>query len=281
MEENAGSKTAKEYLEMWVNGVHPVQLKNARITAMDADDLEGRVSRIESMIAFMSGDGSLSGQVWKMNWGYVIWGNDGFQLVQNENVQDCPEIGGASWLGNSILKICARALDRQPNGEVAVTEVALLQLKRETGSELNPGSDVGGLGGLFRGDFNTGAGSTDAAMKFAFEVSSKAHVHGVPFLAKDNVPQIPAPVEEPQHPHVPDSGGPMLDRDMRNDDALYDMFVHNPVAFRTMVQDWYRQANGHEIGEGHLHMLYFRALVERHRWVTMRNALSNLWPINA
>jgi hypothetical protein len=145
------------------------------------NDLEREVARLKEICAPFTGDGSLTGRIWKMDWGTLEWGKDGFQLVQNENVQDCPEIGFTTWQGNSLGKICGRVRTRDGAGHVSSNELVLQQFKRETGSSQHANSDIeGGKAGLFWVGCNDGGGSEDKNMKVVVEAMAHAFDVRVP-----------------------------------------------------------------------------------------------------
>jgi hypothetical protein len=194
----------------------PKKLEAARVEAASEEDrlseLEREVRELKNLVGFMKGDGSLTGQNWNLDWANILWGKDGPQVIQKEHIADCPEWGFTTWHvlsngqtnGNSNGKISARRLVRQPNGEVAVIEIAIIQTKVASGRQSNAGSDeVGSLEGIVRVDLGDGEGSQDADMKFATEISLQEFLSSAPFKVGDRPADLPEALSKPPANDMP------------------------------------------------------------------------------
>lgn len=120
-------------------------------------DLEQEVKELRSLVKGLYHE--LTGIRQQMKWGYLQWGNDGFQIVGDHLVaKDCPEFGGSiinansdSMEDNSILKVSGRW-----NGN----ELSLYQQKRARGYSHQYGPEVG----MHQWSCNIGGGSGDRNM---------------------------------------------------------------------------------------------------------------------
>jgi len=73
----------------------------------------------------------------------------------------------------------------------------------------------------------------------------------------------------------------ILDVDLRDFSAAYHAWVDRAQECEDTITQWYRQAHdGRDPALGDLHHAYWRVMVERERWGTLRNALQDTWPLD-
>lgn len=70
----------------------------------------------------------------------------------------------------------------------------------------------------------------------------------------------------------------VLDVDLRSFDAAYDAWVNHAPEVVEAVEHWHLRAKGHAASLHDLHHAYWRVLIERDRWGTLRRALQDTWP---
>ena len=73
----------------------------------------------------------------------------------------------------------------------------------------------------------------------------------------------------------------LLDRDLTNYDTAYDTCVSNATERERIMVDWYREFAGHDPADSDMAHGEWRISVERLRWLTMRGALQEAWPLPA
>ena len=73
----------------------------------------------------------------------------------------------------------------------------------------------------------------------------------------------------------------LLDRDLTNFDTAYDTCVSHATERMRIMVDWYREFAGHDPADSDMAHGEWRISVERLRWLTMRGALQEAWPLPA
>jgi hypothetical protein len=71
----------------------------------------------------------------------------------------------------------------------------------------------------------------------------------------------------------------ILDRNIVAADDAYDVFVYHADEVAAEAEAWYTRSRGHGPARSDLHHGYWRALIERARWKTLRRAFADAWPI--
>ena len=72
----------------------------------------------------------------------------------------------------------------------------------------------------------------------------------------------------------------VLDLDLRDFHAAYHAWVDRAQEFEDAIRDWHIQAHGEEPHIHARHHAFWRVMVERERWGTLRNALQDTWPLD-
>lgn len=72
----------------------------------------------------------------------------------------------------------------------------------------------------------------------------------------------------------------ILDLDLRDFGTAYHAWVDQSQAFEDIIRQWYVQAHeGREPARNDMHHAFWRVMVERDRWGTLRAALQDTWPL--